>query len=180
MKHIFGVMLDTNEHSPSIGRDDSSGSPAWRPFCSCGWSGIAIISRVEIADLQEVFQKFAEEHGVSSILPADSIFGDENDALVQLLQHIGYDSEDDERAAIGELDDAVQALKNYDEKLSGPHRLYDLTSEFPRIVDAVADQKRRSFVWRTVATPTRRQNAAGIELELRQYLINVWESQHKV
>ena len=180
MKCVFGVVLDTNEHSPSIGRDDSSASPAWRPFCSCGWSGIAIISPVEIGDLQEVFQKFAKEHGIGSILPADSVFGDENDALIQILQHIEYNPEDDERTAIGELDAAVQALKNYDEKLSGSHGLYDLTSEFPRIVDTVADQKRRSFVWRTVTIPTRRQNAAKIELQLRQYLINIWESQHKV
>jgi hypothetical protein len=170
------VLLDTEKHSPSIGRDDSSTSTAWRPFCSCGWSGIAILSPVEIRDLQEVFQKFAEENGIDSILPADSVFGDENDALIQVLDHIGYDPEEDESISMAELDAAVHALKNYDEKLNGAQGLYDLTSDFPRIVEAVADQKHRSFVYRNVATPTLRENAAEAELFLRQHLIKLWES----
>lgn len=176
VKRSWGVLLDTEKHSPSMGRDDTSASTAWRPFCSCGWSGVAIFSPVEIEDLQEVFQKFAEEHGVESILPADSIFGSENDALIQVLRHIGYDPEDDERVVAAELDAAVLALKNYDEKLSGAQGLYDLTSDFPRIVESVADQKHRSFVSRNVAVPRFRENAVEIELLLRQHLIKLWES----
>lgn len=179
LKRSWGVLLDTEKHSPSMGRDDSSASTAWRPFCTCGWTGIAIISPVEIGDLQEVFQKFAEEHGVDSILPSDAIFGGENEALVQVLRHIGYSPEEDERVVIAELDSAVYALKTYDEKLSGTQDLYDLTSDFPRIVESVADQKHRSFVWKTTEAPILRENATEIEVALRQYLINVWESQQK-
>lgn len=176
MKRVFGV-IDDGTHSSSVGRDDSSASPAWRPFCSCGWSGIAIISPAEIGDLQEVFQKFAEEHGIGSILPADSIFGSENDALIQVLKHLDYDAEDDERFVIAELDSAVESLKRYDEGLNGTQAIYDLTSDFPRIVEAIADQKHRSFVWKTTDSPFLRENAADIELALRHYLIKLWESQ---
>lgn len=176
LKRSWGVLLDTEKHSPSMGRDDSSAATAWRPFCTCGWTGIAIISPVEIEDLQEGFQKFAEEHGVDSILPSDAIFGGENDALVQVLRHIGYSPEDDERVTIAELDAAVYALKTYDEKLSGERDLYDLTSDFPRIIESVADQKHRSFVSRNVAAPKFREKAVEIELLLRQNLIKLWES----
>jgi hypothetical protein len=178
VKRSYGV-IDDGQHSPSIGRDDSSVSSAWRPFCSCGWSGIAIISPIEIEDFQEVFQKFAKEHGADSVLPADAIFGNENDALIQVLQHIWYDSEDDERFTVGELDAAVVALKNYNVRSDGTQGLYDLTSEFPRIIEAVADQKHRAFVWSTVASPTLRENAAEVELALRQHLVDVWESQKR-
>lgn len=174
MKRSYGVVPD-GKHSPSVGRDDSSESPAWRPFCSCGWSGIAIISPVEIGDLQEVFQKFAEENGIGSILPSDSIFGVENDALIQVLQHIGYDPEEDERAVIGDLDFVVRSLKNY--ASADAEDLYDLVSELPRVGEAVADQKLRSFAWRTTEAPCPRANAAEVELLLRQYLISAWESQ---
>lgn len=169
------MLLDTEKHSPSVGRDDSSTSTSWRPFCTCGWSGIAIFSPVEIEDLQEVFQKFAEEHGIASILPADAIFGNENDALVQVLRHVGYDPDTDERIALDELNAAVEALKNYDEKLNGVQSLYDLTSDFPRIVESFADQKHRAFVSRNVEVPKFRERAVEIELLLRQYLIKLWE-----
>lgn len=176
VKRSWGVLLDTEKHSPSIGRDDSSTSTAWRPFCTCGWSGVAIVSPIEIDNLQEIFRKFAEKHGIDSVLPSDAIFGSENDALVQVLHHIGYSSEEDEKVTIAELDAAVYALKNYDEKLSGAQDLYDLTSDFPRIIEAVADQKHRSFVSQNVPNPKLRENAVEIELLLRQHLIKLWES----
>lgn len=178
-KLSWGVLLDTEKHSPSMGRDDTSVNSSWRPFCTCGWSGIAIFSPVEIEDLQEVFQFFAEEHGIESVLPADAIFGSENDALVQVLRHIGYSPEEDERVVQCELTAAVEALKNYDEKINGTQELYDLTSEFPRIVEAVADQKHRSFVSRNVEMPQFREKAIEIELLLRQHLIKLWESKRQ-
>lgn len=179
VKRSWGVLLDTEKHSPSIGRDDSSAATAWRPFCTCGWTGIAIISPVEIEDLQAVFQKFAEEHGIDSILPSDAIFGNENDALVQVLRHIGYDPEEDERVVLEALNVAVDALKNYDEKLSGTQELYDLTADFPRIVESVADQKHRLFVSQNVAEPKLREGAIETELLLRQHLIKLWEDQQE-
>lgn len=177
MKRTFGV-TDDGQHSPSVGRDDSAASLAWRPSCSCGWLGITVIAPIEIGDLQEVFQQFAEENGIDSILPSDAIFGGENEALTQVLHHIGYDPENDEVAVTSELNAAVDALKTYDEAKDGLQAVYDLTSDFPRIVEAVADQKHRAFVWTTVKNPTLRENAAEIELQLRQHLISAWESKN--
>lgn len=177
VKRSFGV-IDNGQHSPSVGRDDSSGPAVWRPSCSCGWLGIAVITPVEIVDLQEVFQQFAKEHGIDSILPADSIFGSENDSLIQILQHVGYDPEADEQTVTIAFNKAVGALKNYDEESDGLQAIYDLTSDFPMIVEAVADQKHRAFVWRTVKAPTLRENATEIELKLRQHLVSAWESKN--
>lgn len=176
MKRSFGV-IDDGQHSPSVGRDDSSASPAWRPFCSCGWTGISIISSVQIEDLQEVFQKFATEHGIESVLPADAVFGDENSALIQVLQHVNYDPTEDERAVTYDLDLIVAALKNYDALTADTQELYDLVSELPRAGEAVADQKLRTSVWSTTSVPVLRENASENELVLRKYLIQIWETQ---
>jgi hypothetical protein len=135
-----------------------------------------IFTPFEIEDLQETLQKFAKDHGTDAVLPADAIFGDENDALIQILKHLNYDPAEDRRIAESKLDSAVSVLKNYDEGSSGAHGLYDLADSFPRIVEAVADQKHRSFVWETIKPPTLREKAVAIELSLRQHLINHWES----
>lgn len=179
VKRSWGVLLDAEKHSPSIGRDDSSTSTAWRPFCICGWTGIAIISPVEIGDLQEIFRKFAEKHGVDSVLPSDSIFGSENDALIQVLRHVDYNPEEDERVALAELNVAVDALKSYDEKLTGTQELNDLTADFPRIVEEIADQKHRSFVWSNIAEPKLREQSVETELLLRKHVIKLWEDQQE-
>lgn len=177
MKRTYGVISD-GKHSPSVGRDDSAASLAWRPSCSCGWLGIAVIAPIEISDLQEVFQQFAEKNGIDSILPSDAVFGGENESLIQILHHIGYDPEEDELTVTRELNTAVDALKTYDEAKDGLQAIYDLTSDIPRIVEAVADQKHRAFVWMAVSNPTLRENAAEIELQLRQHLISAWESKN--
>jgi hypothetical protein len=179
VERSYGVLVDPVEHSPSLGQDDSLEATAWRPFCSCGWTGIVIISTLDITDLQEDFQKYAEKHGIDSILPSNSIFGDSKDALVQVLNHLEYDPKDDESNSHSELDNAVSALKNYDEGTDGLNGLYDLADDFPRIVERMAEQKHRNFVWENVQQPILRKNADKIETELKQYLISAYEKRKK-
>lgn len=179
VERSYGVLVDPAQHLPSLGQNNALEATAWHPFCSCGWTGIVIISSIEIQDLQEDFQKFAWKHGIDSILPANSVFGDSKDALIQVLNHLDYDPKDDESNSHSELDNAVTALKNYDEGTNGFNGLYDLADDFPRIVERMAEQKHRNFVWENVQQPILRKNADKIETELKQYLISAYEKRKK-
>lgn len=174
MKRNFGVAAQ-DSHIPSLGREESSTTGSWRPFCSCGWSGIAIFELFDANALNSVFKNFSDEHGLSSILPADAIFGNENDALVQVLNHLDYNPRDDEKYATEAFDSEVESVKNFSEDLRSSQDRYEVTFFLTQLAEDLIDQKHRAAVWESTPIPELRSDGKEMELRLRKTLIESWE-----
>ena len=153
MKRTFGV--NYNGHAAAI-RAVGWGEPKTIfVSCSCGWEGLTVEEKWFQDDEQdfsyfaEPFRTVARTYGPESTLREGAVFGSHATALVQVLEHLGYDPEADLVGAAALLQEATKALLHATTVAEA--------EEARRTVDGAANEMtaavERSIAWRDEPRP---------------------------
>lgn len=173
---IPASLYDTTQHSPSIEWDSFSDRQVWRSICSCGWDGLIVCSEPSEQLIPIEWKEFIEENGKDVLLNVNEVYGNEAEALVQILDHLNYSEEKDRYSSIERLTKTTSALKDYwDPDADYSTELYGLSDDLSSASEEFAAYKRREHIWKTIPIPEVRKDAEEKRQRLLQFYVQLSE-----
>lgn len=179
---LFGVLVNENEHYPTVGWNDFATPQSWRPSCSCGWEGLVIYRESDFHNFPKTLEEFVEINGLESILDKNAIFGSEDHSLIQILHHLDYSPENDGVYSEANFDHISQELKNLKLEIKdeedAEEEIFDLLENLSIAAQEFTEYKKREHIWLNIQKPLKRHNAELLEVSLKEYLLKSWEKSH--